>query len=161
QCVDRRARSRRLALARQRLSLSAVSKDRNTRRAGRAGVTLYSDVIRNRFRNPRFRGTLANADVAFEDVNPLCGDRIRIECRLADGKIAEARFTGDCCAIAAASADVLMELMTGQPVTMAHTLGAGDLLERLDADIRPSRMKCVTLPLSVLQGALDGKEVAR
>ena len=36
-----------------------------------------------------------------------------------------------------------------------------DEQQRLEADIRPSRMKCVTLPLSVLQGALDGKEVAR
>ena len=124
-------------------------------------MALYSDVIRERFRNPRFRGTLPEAETAFEDVNPLCGDRIRIECRLADGKIAEARFTGDCCAIAAASADVLIEQMLGQPAARAHALQASDLLELLDADIRPSRMKCVTLPLSVLQGALDGKEVAR
>jgi len=124
-------------------------------------VSLYSDVIRERFRNPRFRGTLPDADTVFEDVNPLCGDRIRIECRLADGKIAEARFTGDCCAIAAASADVLIEQMLGQPAARAHALRASDLLDRLDADIRPSRMKCVTLPLSVLLGALDGKEVAR
>ena len=124
-------------------------------------MALYSDVIRERFRNPRFRGTLPDADTAFEDVNPLCGDRIRIECRLADGKIAEARFTGDCCAIAAASADILIEQMLRQPAARAHTLHARDLLERLDADIRPSRMKCVTLPLSVLQGALDRKEVAR
>jgi len=124
-------------------------------------VALYSDVIRERFRNPRFRGTLPDADTAFEDVNPLCGDRIRIECRLAGGKIADARFMGDCCAIAAASADVLIEKMIGQPAAQAHALSARDLLERLDADIRPSRMKCVTLPLSVLQGALDRKEVAR
>ena len=124
-------------------------------------MALYSDVIRERFRNPRFRGTLPDADTAFEDVNPLCGDRIRIECRLADGKIADARFMGDCCAIAAASADVLIEKMIGQPAAQAHALSARDLLERLDADIRPSRMKCVTLPLSVLQGALDRKEVAR
>jgi nitrogen fixation NifU-like protein len=124
-------------------------------------VALYSDVIRERFRHPRFRGTLPDADTTFEDVNPLCGDRIRIECRLADGKIADARFMGDCCAIAAASADVLIEKMIGQPAAQAHALSARDLLERLDADIRPSRMKCVTLPLSVLQGALDRKEVAR
>jgi hypothetical protein len=51
--------------------------------------------------------------------------------------------------------------MIGQPAAQAHALSARDLLERLDADIRPSRMKCVTLPLSVLQGALDRKEVAR
>jgi nitrogen fixation NifU-like protein len=124
-------------------------------------VALYSDTIRERFRHPRFRGTLPDANATYEDVNPLCGDRLRVECRVADGKIADARFTGDSCAIAAASADVLIEMMMGQPAERAHRLGAGDLLERLEADIRPSRMKCLTLPLSVLQGALDGKEVGR
>ncbi len=124
-------------------------------------MALYSDVIRERFRRPRFRGRLAGPDAAFEDVNPLCGDRIRIECRLADGHLTDARFTGDSCAIAAASADLLIERALGRPVEEVLSLGASDLLERLEADIRPSRMKCVTLPLGVLQGALDGKEVAR
>ena len=124
-------------------------------------MTTYSSVIRERFRQPRFRGSVAEPDAVFEDVNPLCGDRIRIECRLADGLITDARYTGDSCAIAAASADVLLEMMVGQPVGRAHAVDTAALLERLDADIRPSRMKCVTLPLTVLQGALDGKEVAR
>jgi nitrogen fixation protein NifU and related proteins len=124
-------------------------------------MALYSDVIRERFRHPRFRGSVAQPDAVFEDVNPLCGDRLRMECRLADGRIAEARFTGDSCAIAAASADVLMELVQGQPAEVAQTLDPRQLLERLEADIRPSRMKCVMLPLTVLQGALSGQAVAR
>jgi nitrogen fixation NifU-like protein len=122
---------------------------------------LYSPVIRERFRSPRFRGRLEAPDAVFEDVNPLCGDRIRIECRLTDGVLADARFTGDSCAIAAASADVLIELMRGRPAGSAGAVDPPMLLERLQADIRPSRMKCVTLPLAVLQGALSGKEVAR
>ncbi len=124
-------------------------------------MALYSSVIRERFRHPRFRGAVPDPDAAFEDVNPLCGDRIRIECRLVNGRVADARFTGDSCAIAAASADLLIELILGQPAELVYTLGAAHLLQRLEADIRPSRMKCVTLPLAVLQGALDGKEVAR
>ena len=106
----------------------------------------YSDVIRERFRRPRFRGRLPNPDAAFEDVNPLCGDRIRIECRLEGGRLA---------------ADVLIELGLGRPVAEVARLGAADILERLQADIRPARMKCVTLPITVLQGALEGREVAR
>jgi len=124
-------------------------------------MALYSDVIRERFRRPRFRGTLEAPDAVFEDVNPLCGDRIRVECRVADGRIADARFTGDSCAIAAAAADVLIELALGRTVEGAHALGVPDVLERLEADIRPARMKCVALPIDVLHGALDGKEVAR
>jgi len=71
-------------------------------------MALYSDVIRERFRRPRFRGAIERPDVAHEDVNPLCGDRVRIQGRLADGRLAEARWNGDCCAICAASADLLL-----------------------------------------------------
>jgi nitrogen fixation NifU-like protein len=124
-------------------------------------MALYSDVIRERFRRPRFRGAVERPDVSHEDVNPLCGDRVRIQGRLADGRLAEARWTGDCCAICAASADLLLEGVLGQPVGFARTLTAASLLERLDSDIRPSRMKCVTLPLTVLLDALSGHEVTR
>ena len=121
---------------------------------------LYSNVIRERFRHPRYRGTLPAADASFEDVNPLCGDRIRIECRIGDGRVLDARFTGDSCAIAAASADLLLEHIVGQPVATVHGLELPALLERLQADIRPTRLKCVSLPLGVLQRALNGKAVA-
>ena len=122
-------------------------------------MALYSDVIRERFRKPRLRGRLDAPDIVFEDVNPLCGDRIRIEGRLRDGRLTDARYSGDSCAIAGAAADLLLELALGRTVEDVQALGVGDLLERLEADIRPSRMKCAALPLSVLQSALLGKEV--
>ena len=122
---------------------------------------MYSSVIRERFRSPRYRGTLPGADAAFEDVNPLCGDRIRIECRIARGTITDARHRGDSCAICAASADVLLESVIGLAVEAALKTTAADLLARLEAEVRASRVKCVTLPLTVLRGALDGREVAR
>ena len=121
---------------------------------------VYSSVIRERFRRPRFRGELPQPDLAFEDVNPLCGDRIRIECRIADGRLSDARHRGDSCAICAASADLLLEMVIGRTVEEAAAVGPSALLERLEADIRPTRFKCVTLPLSVLQGALERREVA-
>ena len=121
---------------------------------------VYSSVIRERFRRPRFRGELLPPDLAFEDVNPLCGDRIRIECRIADGRLSDARHRGDSCAICAASADLLLEMVIGRTVEEAAAVEPAALLERLEADIRPTRFKCVTLPLSVLQGALEGREVA-
>jgi nitrogen fixation NifU-like protein len=122
---------------------------------------VYSSIIRERFRAPRYRGSLPGADASFEDVNPLCGDRIRIECRISEGKVTDARHHGDSCAICAASADVLLESVIGQHVDSVAALTTADLLELLQADVRASRMKCVTLPLTVLQGALEGRDVAR
>ncbi|KRT67893.1 MAG: NifU family SUF system FeS assembly protein, nitrogen fixation protein NifU [Candidatus Rokubacteria bacterium CSP1-6] len=122
---------------------------------------LYSSVISERFRHPRFFGDLDGADAVFEDVNPLCGDRVRIQLKLANGGIADARFKGDSCAICMASADLLAEMARGRAVDEALALGPDDLLTRLGATIRPSRITCVTLPLQVLKGALAAVGAAR
>jgi len=119
---------------------------------------LYSDVIRERWRRPRFRGELTGADATAEDVNPLCGDRVRVQLAFTDGRVEMARFAGDSCAICTASADVVMELATGRNRAAAGALTAGDVLDVLKADVRPTRMRCVTLPLSVLASALAGEE---
>ena len=116
----------------------------------------YSDVIRERWRQPRFRGELPGVTAQAEDVNPLCGDRVRIMLRLDDGRVAEAGFVGDSCAICTASADVLAELVTGRLAAEARAVETADVLSVLQADIRPTRMRCVTLPLSVLAQALNG-----
>jgi nitrogen fixation NifU-like protein len=118
------------------------------------GAGLYSDTIRARWRRPRFRGELAGATAEAEDVNPLCGDRVRMLVRLGDGVLEAVRFTGDSCAICTASADVTAELSEGRPAAEAAQLRTEDVLAVLQADIRPTRMRCVTLPVSVLQRAL-------
>ena len=118
------------------------------------GAGVYSDVIRERWRRPRFRGDLPGTTASAEDVNPLCGDRVRVMLRVADGTVADMRFTGDSCAICTAAADVVSELVEGRPAREAAALSTDDVLAVLQADIRPTRMRCVTLPISVLKQAL-------
>jgi nitrogen fixation protein NifU and related proteins len=121
-----------------------------------AAQSLYSDVIRERWRRPRHRGELPGANAVAEDVNPLCGDRVRLMLAIEPGgRIAAARFVGDSCAISTASADVLADLVAGRSREEARALDVADLLGVLQAEIRPTRMRCVTLPLSVLARALD------
>ena len=122
---------------------------------------LYSDVIRERWRRPRHRGELPGANAVAEDVNPLCGDRVRLMLNVEpQGRIAEARFIGDSCAICTASADVVSELIAGRSRSDAAALEVGDVLAVLQAEIRPTRMRCVTLPLTVLGKALNGGQGA-
>jgi nitrogen fixation NifU-like protein len=119
---------------------------------------LYSDVIRDRWRRPRFRGDLPGADAVAEDVNPLCGDRVRMMVTLDGDRVRQVRFAGDSCAICTASADVTAELAEGRLQAAARKLSTVDVLEILQADVRPTRMRCVTLPLTVLGTALAGVE---
>ena len=124
---------------------------------GSRGPLLYSDVIRERWRRPHFRGELPGASAVAEDVNPLCGDRVRLMVALEGDRVATARFVGDSCAICTASADVLAELVVGRSRAEALRVDTSDVLAVLQADVRPTRMRCVTLPLSVLAMALNGK----
>ena len=121
-----------------------------------AANSLYSDVIRDRWRHPRHRGDLPGANAVAEDVNPLCGDRVRIMLAIApEGRISEARFVGDSCAICTASADVVSESIEGKSPAEATKLTSEDVLTILQTDVRPTRLRCVTLPLTVLQQALQ------
>jgi nitrogen fixation NifU-like protein len=118
-------------------------------------VPLYGGVVLDRFRHPRHFGELPGADAVHEDVNPLCGDRLRIELRLGpEREVETVRFQGDACAIATASADLLAEMVEGRSVTEALRVERDALVTALGAPIRASRLPCVSLPLAVLRGAL-------
>ena len=122
-----------------------------------AASGVYSDVIRERWRKPRHRGEVPGANAVAEDVNPLCGDRVRMMLTVgADGRVEKAGFVGDSCAICTASADVVSDLVVGRARAEAAALDVADVLNVLQSEIRPTRMRCVTLPVSVLGQALNG-----
>jgi nitrogen fixation NifU-like protein len=117
-------------------------------------AALYSDIIIDHYRSPRNYGSIESPDVVYEDLNPLCGDRVRIELRLSGGVVEAARFRGDGCAISIASASVLTELITGADISEVSAVSVEDLLQVLNASIKPSRLQCVRLPLSVLHSGI-------
>jgi nitrogen fixation NifU-like protein len=112
----------------------------------------YSATIVEHFRHPRNYGALPEPEVVYEDVNPLCGDRIRMELRVsADQAIAAVRFRGDSCIISRAAASMLTELIQGRTLQEVVALPPDVLLAALHTPIRPARLKCALLPLHVLQ----------
>ncbi|HUP50821.1 MAG TPA: iron-sulfur cluster assembly scaffold protein [Thermoanaerobaculia bacterium] len=116
----------------------------------------YGETIQEHFRHPRNYGSLDEPDIRHEDVNPFCGDRVRIEVSLApDETVREARFEGDLCMIAKAAGSLLTEMITGLPVERIGEFGERDVIEALHAEIGPARRKCATLPLEVLQAGVN------
>ena len=112
----------------------------------------YSATIVEHFRHPRNYGALPAPEVAYEDVNPLCGDRIRMELHVsAEQTIAAVRFRGDSCIISRAAASLLTEIIQGRPLQEVVALPPDVLLTALHMPIRPARLKCALLPLHVLQ----------
>ena len=117
---------------------------------------LYREQILDHFRNPRNHGTLDPADATFEDSNPLCGDRIRMDIRLDGNRIADIRFSGRGCAISQAAASMLTELALGQTIEEVRALTKDDVLDEIGIPISPARIKCALLPLKVLKATAYG-----
>jgi nitrogen fixation NifU-like protein len=118
---------------------------------------LYREQIIDRFKNPRNRGTLDPHDFTYEDDNPLCGDRIRIDVRVdADNRVTAAAFSGQGCAISQASADLLTESVVGKTLDEVKQISKDDILEMLGIELGPVRLKCALLSLKVLKAGVYG-----
>jgi len=125
-------------------------------------VAFYTEKILEHARQPKNFGRVVDPDVQFEELNPLCGDRIRVELRLADGgQILEARFSGEMCAIAKGSASILFESLEGREVAAIVGISDAEILESLAGAISNNRIQCALLPISALRGAVrsEGKVV--
>lgn len=114
---------------------------------------LYSDLLLDHFRHPRNYGSLEAPDISYEAFNPLCGDRIRMELKLDDGRVREARFKGDGCAISIAAASMLTELIINK--TISELISDEQLISALQSDILPTRVQCALLPLTALRDGLS------
>ncbi len=117
-------------------------------------MRLFTPEVLDHWRHPRDFRRLAAPDVAYEAVSAVCGDRIRLELRLEGGRVAEAAFYGDGCALAIASASMLMEVLRARPVAEVAALPDEVLLSRFDVALPADRRGCVLLPLVALRAAL-------
>ena len=79
----------------------------------------YSDAFKDHLANPRSAGTLADADAEAEQVNPVCGDRLRLALRLRGGRIEEARFLAYGCPPTLACGSALAEMLEGMTLQEA------------------------------------------
>lgn len=114
----------------------------------------YSSVVLEHFRRPLNRGRLDNANATAEGANPLCGDRIRIECIVTAGQVENVAFSGDACAICIAAASLLSDRVTGISVSAAMIVDDRQALGWLEAPVPTARRRCATLPLETLHRAL-------
>ncbi len=131
---------------------------------------LYREVVLEHYRNPRNRAPLAHASAEALVANPVCGDLVRVEVELRDGRIADVSARARGCSIAVAAGSVMTELVRGLDAEQARALGATAAeISRgvaadpgVDARLRafarvaalPSRQRCATLAWEALAEAL-------
>jgi len=138
--------------------------------------SLYQQLILEHYRNPRNKSELEEKSVEIHMANPVCGDEIRLQLRIEDDRIAEARFVGQGCSISQASVSMMTTLLEGRRVDDADALAKrftqmmhgdaeaakdktlGDLRALQGVSKFPVRIKCALLGFDALQEAL-AKEV--
>jgi nitrogen fixation NifU-like protein len=117
---------------------------------------LYKELILDHYQHPHNHGTLPDATHSYEDSNPLCGDRIRMEMKIENGVVTDVKFSGRGCAISQASASMLTDEIKGKSLEEIQHIDKQVILDLLGIPLGPSRLKCALLPLKVMKASAYG-----
>ena len=118
---------------------------------------VYAEELLDHYYSSPRRGHLEDPDVVFEDENPLCGDRVRVEVKFDNDRIADIRFDGEGCVISQASASLVCEEAAGKRREEVRQWDLKKVLDLIGIELTPVRMRCALLPLKVLQAALAAR----
>lgn len=119
-----------------------------------SGREPYGPTLMEHFRRPRNQGELPGATLVHEGFNPLCGDRIRIQMAIRDGRVSDVRFTANACAIAVATASLLTEQIRGLSVGDVLSIREDEVVASFGSAIPSARRSCAVLPLATIVAAL-------
>lgn len=117
---------------------------------------LFYEFFLDHYKNPRNFGTLENPDISYEEGNPSCGDLIKMDLKIKDNKIEDIKFSGKGCTISQAAASILTEEVKGKSLDEVKKLNKDDMLNLLQINLSPIRLKCGLLALKILKAGVYG-----
>ncbi len=125
----------------------------------------YSDKVIDHYENPRNVGSL---DKDADDVGtgivgaPACGDVMKLQIRVEDGVIVDARFKTYGCGSAIASSSLVTEWVKGMNVEDAMSIQNAQIAEELS--LPPVKIHCSVLAEDAIKAAIrdyQAKHAAR
>ena len=114
----------------------------------------YSATFKDHIAHPRNAGELSDANAIAEEINPVCGDRLRLSLRIRDGRIEVARFLAYGCAPTLACGSVLAEMLEGMSLQKASELTRNEIVGVLGG-LSPQKQHAAALAIETLRSAIN------
>jgi len=111
----------------------------------------YSETIKHHYHHPLNTGKLSNYTHSAEQLNPLCGDEIKVYLDVKDNRIRDIRYEARGCMISIAAASVLSEFVKGKTLQEAKKITKENIDKLLGVKISKSRESCKTLVLNTVK----------
>ena len=116
----------------------------------------YSDKVLDHYENPRNVGTFNKDD---DDVGtgmvgaPACGDVMKLQIKVENGVITDARFKTYGCGSAIASSSLVTEWVKGKTLDQAREISNSTIAEELT--LPPVKIHCSILAEDAIKAAID------
>ena len=115
----------------------------------------YSEKVLDHYENPRNVGKMDPTDPAVGSGTvgaPACGDVMRLQIRVEDGVITDAKFKTYGCGSAIASSSLVTEWVKGKTVEEAGTIKNSQIAEELA--LPPVKIHCSILAEDAIKAAI-------
>jgi nitrogen fixation NifU-like protein len=120
----------------------------------------YSEKVLDHYENPRNVGTFkADTDVDASEVGtglvgaPACGDVMRLQIKVKDGRIEDAKFKTFGCGSAIASSSLATEMIKGMTLDQAAQIKNTQIVEELN--LPPVKIHCSVLAEDAIKAAIE------
>jgi len=116
----------------------------------------YSDKVIEHYENPRNVGTF---DKNEDDVGtglvgaPACGDVMRLQIKVKDGRIEDAKFKTFGCGSAIASSSLATEMIKGMTLDQAAEIKNTQIVQELN--LPPVKIHCSVLAEDAIKAAIE------
>ncbi|MBW2090913.1 MAG: Fe-S cluster assembly scaffold protein NifU [Deltaproteobacteria bacterium] len=118
---------------------------------------MYSETVKEHFKNPRNVGEIKNADGIGEIGNPVCGDMMTIYLKVEDERIEDIKFLTFGCGAAIAVSSMLTEMAKGKTLEEAKKITNKDVAQALEG-LPKNKLHCSNLGADALQLAIKDYE---
>ena len=118
---------------------------------------MYSDIVKDHFKNPRNVGEIENADGIGEVGNPVCGDMMTISIQVEDDTIKDIKFLTFGCGAAIAVSSILTEMAKGKTLEEAKKISNKDVAKALEG-LPKNKLHCSNLGADGLHMAIKDYE---